>query len=339
MEIYQYIINSKKPYLIAEVADAHYGSVDRAKEMVDLALASGADAVKFQHHLPDEEMLKVVPQSKNMQEPLYDFLIKNALNIDQHVDIFNYCLNKGIQYLCTPFSLAAALELESNLNLPLYKIGSGELTDLPTLEKIATFGKPIILSTGMSLEYEIKESYDYLIERKVKLILMNCTSAYPPNISDLNLGYIKIMQEKFPKALIGHSDHTNEIFSSIVAMAYGAKVIEKHVTIDEQLLGPDSDVSITFSQFRQLSEASKIIERSISTEKILHESEKEIQKWARRSLVYLSEFKKGHVIQSGDIWGKRPGTGIPSKKYWDYLGRVLKTDVKKNTLVSDEDLL
>lgn len=337
MDFFERISASNDPYIIAEAADAHYGSMDRAISMVDLALDARVDAIKFQHHIPEEEMLRDIPKSKNMIEPLYDFLVKNALSISQHQEIFSYCQENDIEYLCTPFSLAAAIELEEKIGLPAYKIGSGELTDLPTLEKIATFGKPMIVSTGMSLESEIKNTYDFLISRHVKLILMNCTSAYPPKYSDLNLGYIKNMKDIFPEAIIGHSDHTNGIHSSIIAMAFGAKVIEKHITVDEGLQGPDSSVSITQLQLKELVSISKHINEAIQANKKINESEIEIIAWARRSLVYLNSFKKDHVIKPTDIWGKRPGTGVPSSNYWNFVGKKLTKDVSKNSLLSFED--
>jgi N-acetylneuraminate synthase len=283
-------------------------------------------------------MLPDIPISQNMKEPLYEFLKRNALSLDQHKVIFKYCEAKGIQYLCTPFSLQAAIELEQSFSLPVYKIGSGEMTDLPTLEGISKFGKPMIVSTGMSEVHEIQKTYDFLIERNTELILMNCTSAYPPSYTDLHLGFIPIMQRLFPKAIIGHSDHTNEIYSSIGAIALGAKIVEKHVTIDTNLKGPDADVSLNFSQLTTLIEVSKKISSALSSEKFIHESEREIIAWARRSLVYKLDLPSGHILTSADIWGKRPGTGVPSSNYWALIGRKLNRDVSQNTLLALEDL-
>jgi N-acetylneuraminate synthase len=307
-------------------------------QMVDASAAAGADAIKFQHHLPDEEMLPSIPTSQNMKEPLYEFLKRNALTLSQHIVLFDYCKSKGIQYLCTPFSLQAAIELEENFDLPVYKIGSGEMTDLPTLERVSRFGKPMIVSTGMSEVHEIQRTYEFLIERNVELILMNCTSAYPPSYADLHLGFIPVMEQLFPKAIIGHSDHTNEIYSSIVAIAFGAKLIEKHVTIDNNLEGPDAEVSLTFPQLATLIEVSRKISGALSSEKFIHESEREIIAWARRSIVYKSDFSSGHVLTESDIWGKRPGTGVPSSNYWSLIGRKLKRDVAYNTLLTMADL-
>jgi len=338
MNFYQQLINSSTPYIIAEGADAHYGSMERAKTMIDKAKLAGASAIKFQHHLPDEEMLPDVPMSGNMKEPLYDFLKRNALSISQHVELYEYSKEIDIQYLCTPFSWKAAQELEEALNLPAYKIGSGEMTDLPTLEKIAGLGKPMIVSTGMAAVEEIDRTYNFLIDLGVQLVLMNCTSAYPPVYSDLHLGFIKEMLSRYPKAIIGHSDHTDDIYSSIVAVGMGAKLLEKHVTADEDLAGPDATVSLTFGKLAELVRVSKLISTAMSDKKFIHENEVEIVEWARRSLVTSKELKKGHILVADDVWGKRPGTGIPSANYWRVIGKTIIRDLPKNVLLRPEDL-
>ena len=327
----------KSPYIIAEVAESHYGDLNRAFEMIDASSKAGASAVKFQHHIPEAEMLRNSPSSSNMREPLYDFLSRTALTIDQHLQLRQHCDQKNIDYLCTPFSLVAANELEHVVKPVAYKIGSGELTDLPTLLEIAKFGKPMIVSTGMSEVSEITETYDALKKVVVELALTNCTSAYPPQIGDINLGFIPVMKSIYPEAVIGHSDHSPSIYTSLGAVALGAMIIEKHVTIDPQLEGPDQEVSITFNELADLVQGAHLIHQSLSSEKQLLKSEKEIQQWARRSLVYTGNFPAGHVLQAQDIWGKRPGTGIPSKEYWNYIGKTLKTEVTFNTLASRED--
>ena len=338
MNFYHQLMESNRPYIIAEGADAHYGSINRAKKMIERAKTSGVDAIKFQHHLPDEEMLPDVPMSGNMQEPLYDFLKRNALSIEQHVELFEFASSLEIQYLCTPFSWKAAQELEAALDLPAYKIGSGEMTDLPTLKKIAGLGKPMIVSTGMSQVHEIDRTYEFLTGLGVQLVLMNCTSAYPPVYSELHLGFINVMQARYPNAIIGHSDHTNEIYSSIVAVGLGAKVIEKHVTIDEELPGPDATVSLNFDDLTELVRVSGLISTATSSEKYIHENEIEIVEWARRSIVSTKTLKRGHVITENDIWGKRPGTGIPSHYFWDLLGKKISKEVPENTLLQPQDV-
>ena len=330
-------VDMSNVYVIAEVAESHYGDFERAINMIEKAHVAGASAVKFQHHIPSEEMLRDVPLSSNMREPLYDFLERTAFGIKGHVRLKKYCDEIGIDYLCTPFSLRAAQELEEHVNPTAYKIGSGELTDLPTLAEIAKFGKPMIVSTGMSEIVEIDETYNFLIGEVPELILLNCTSAYPPSEKDINLGFIPKMIERYPAAVIGHSDHTPGIYTALGAVAMGARVLEKHITIDHELQGPDEDVSISYDDLASLVEGAKIISNSLGSQKMLLNSEREIQAWARRSLVYTRDLKAGSILTEHDIWGKRPGTGVPSKYYWEFLGKTLKTDVVRNSLLSKED--
>ena len=167
--------NSKKVQIIAEACDNHMGSLDTAFEMCRSAKLAGADFIKFQHHLADEEMLAETPMSDNFDEPLYDFLKKNALSLDDHVRLKKFCEEIEINYLCTPFSAKAAEEL-AGIGVNMFKIGSGELRDLPTLKKIAKIGLPMILSTGMSTLEEIKDTAKFLNDQEVEFSFLNCVS-------------------------------------------------------------------------------------------------------------------------------------------------------------------
>jgi sialic acid synthase SpsE len=320
-------------YIIAEAGDNHMGSLTTAKEMARLAKLAGADAVKFQHHLPDEEMLPEVPMSNNMKEPLYDFLKRSALHISDHISLQKYCLEIGIQYLCTPFSLAAAIELREASILDAIKIGSGEMTDIPSLIKMAQFNVPMIISTGMCTIKEIHETYDALIECNVNLALMNCVSEYPPIYDDINLGVIGVMKNMFPKAVIGQSDHTPTNYTCFGAVTLGAKIIEKHVIINKLTPGPDQSVSLDFHDFSDLVKGVRILEAASGSEKKLHNNERTIREWAFRSIVSTCDIKKGEVISESHIWSKRPGTGIPSKHMSEIIGKVAAEDIPKNTLL------
>lgn len=324
-------------YFIAEGADAHYGDLNRAKSMIDAAKRSGADAIKFQHHIPEEEMLRETPMSSNMTEPLYDFLVRNALTIAQHVELAQYSESVGIQYLCTPFSLAAAKELEENINLPAYKIGSGELLDHPTIREIAKFNKCMIISTGMSTPKEIDTTYQILKNHSAGLVMMNCTSAYPPRYEDIHLKFIEEMKERYPNAVLGFSDHSPGTETVIASFTLGAKVIEKHVTLSHDLAGPDATVSIDFETLRNLIASLKNLSIAFRSKKEIHPSEVEIRHWAHRSIVYLKDLKAGEQIGASDIWGKRPGYGVPSFRLEEFIGRKLLTNVNKNTLLSEKD--
>jgi N-acetylneuraminate synthase len=323
-------------YIIAEGCDNHMGNMDVAKEMCRQANLAGADCIKFQHHLPDEEMLKDVPMSSNFDIPLYDFLKLHALTLDQHIELMAYCKEIGIQYLCTPFSLKAAYEL-NEIGVDAFKIGSGEMTDIPSLLKIAELGKPMIISTGMSTLDEIQRTYDALVPMGVPIAFTNCLSEYPPKYEDVNLNVIKKMKERFPLATIGHSDHTPDLYTCYAAVALGATMIEKHVILSKQTPGPDQSVSIDFHDLYCLCDGIHKVEKALGDEKVVHENEKAIREWAFRSIVTKCKINKGETIESSMIWSKRPGTGIPSHKMNDVIGKKAIHDIDENVLLKYED--
>lgn len=326
-----------KCFVIAEGCDNHMGDLQVAKEMALQAKLAGADCIKFQHHLPDEEMLKDVPISSNFDIPLYDFLKLHALTLEQHIELKQYCDQIGILYLCTPFSYKAACELEEAGIAYAFKIGSGEMTDIPSLKRIAAFGKPIIISTGMCTFDEIDRTYRALKDCGAPLAFTNCLSEYPPVYEDVNLGVIKRMKEKYPDVVIGHSDHTPDLYTCYAAVAFGAKIIEKHVILSKMTPGPDQTVSIDFHDLHALVDGVRKVELALGDEKKVREKEVQIRAWAFRSIVSVKSIKKGDTITQDMIWSKRPGTGIPSYRMDEVIGKVAKHDIKQNVLLSFED--
>lgn len=322
-------------YVVAEAADTHMGSLASAMEIASAVKATGADAVKFQHHIVDEEMLRDVPRSSNMAEPLDVFLDRVALTIAEHETLAHHCHRIGITYLCTPFSWTAAEELaRSTINLPAYKIGSGELTDLPYLQKVARLGKPMIVSTGMSDWAEVDLTYRTLTDAGVALCLTHCTSEYPPVYADINLAVIPLLKERYPRAVVGHSDHTRTIYTALGAVALGARLIEKHVTPDPDMPGPDQEVSLSFAEFSDLVEGIRAVEAAMGAEKMVHPREAEIRAWATRSLVTTRAFRAGEAVTTDGLWSKRPGTGIPSSRLEEVVGKRLRRDVPANHLLA-----
>lgn len=323
-------------FIIAEACDNHLGDMDTAKEMARQARLAGADAVKYQHHLPDEEMLKDgVPMSDNFNMPLYEFLQLYALTLEQHRELKEYCDEIGILYMCTPFSKKAALEI--NDLVPAFKIGSGELTDIPTLKVIAKLGKPMILSTGMSLIKEIDETVEALTPITDQFALMNCTSEYPPKYEDLNLGVIQELLERYDVP-IGHSDHSPDIYSCFGAVSMGAKLIEKHLILDKKQPGPDQSVSIEPYELSQLVDGIRKIEAAMGREKKINEREKPIRTWARRSIVTLDSIPQGTILTEDLIWTKRPGTGVEAKHLDKFVGKKTARDLEKDYLIQWEDI-
>lgn len=324
-------------FVIAEACDNHLGNMETAREMIRQAKAAGADAIKFQHHLPDEEMLREgVPMSANFNMPLFEFLQKYALTLEEHRELMAYCRQMGIIYLCTPFSRKAAEELHAS-GVGAFKIGSGELTDLPTLRVIARFGKPMILSTGMAEWSEIDETISTLRPINSQLILMNCVSEYPAKHSDLNLRVIGALAERYDLT-VGHSDHTPDIYSSIAAVALGAKLIEKHIILDRRQPGPDQSVSIEPYELYEMVKGIRRVEEACGTQKHVHALEKPIRQWAHRSVVSLRPIPRGTRITEEMVWTKRPGTGIPAKLLDQVVARSAAMDIPADHLIRWEEL-
>jgi N-acetylneuraminate synthase len=324
-------------FVIAEACDNHLGDLGRAKEMARLARLAGADAVKFQHHLPDEEMLPDVPISGNFDEPLYEFLQKYALRLDDHAQLMRYCGELGIVYMCTPFSFRAAVEL-AELGIESFKIGSGELSDIPSLVRIAELGRPMLVSTGMATLEEIDATVEALRGAGVPFALMNCVSEYPPVYEDMNLGVIGVLRERYSDLVIGHSDHTPDLYTSFAAVALGACAVEKHIILDKRQPGPDQAVSIDMRDLHDLVDGIRKVEVSLGSEKTVHGRERDIREWAHRSVVTLRPLAAGAVVGEQDVWTKRPGTGIPSAELPNVLGRRLRRDVPADALLAWDDL-
>jgi len=332
------MFTGKKTIIIAEACENHFGSIKKAKKMIINEKKSGADFIKFQHHIPEEEILKNVPKSNNFKLPLFKFLKKNSLSINQHYELFDFCKKVKIKYLCTPFSLKAAQEL-SKMGVDYFKIGSGEFTDIPFIESLIKLKKPTIFSTGMSNLNEIDMMYNFLKKKNFKkFCFLNFTSEYPPNYKDLNLGFIRFLKNKYKDIIIGHSDHTDEIYSSIAAVSMGARIIEKHVYLDKNY-GPDRNVSINFKKFSELVKSIRLIERSLGEKKKIYQEEKPIFKWARRSLITIKDIYKNEKLTRKNLFSKRPALGIASYKYYEYLGKKTNKFLKKNTLLKNSDII
>ena len=267
-----------KPFIICELGINHSGSLKIAKKMVDQAFKNGAEAIKNQSHILDKEMVpaskKVIPA--NASKSIYSVIKENMMSFEDEIKLKKYVEKKKMIYLSTPFSLEAAVKL-NKLGIQAFKIGSGECNNLPLLEKIADFKKPIILSTGMNNLKSIERSVKILKKKRTKFILLHCKSEYPANIRGLKLDFITELKKKFPKQLIGYSDHSIGIIPSISAMAKGACVIEKHFTDSKSRKGPDIICSMDPEELSQLVESSKIIFNSNGKEKLSLHSKKKLQ--------------------------------------------------------------
>jgi len=319
--------------IIAEAACEHLGSLEVSKRMVDAAKGAGADVIKFQLHVPEE----MIPGSIQFWGGSMDeVLTKYNLDVAAQAELLKYCQEVGIQYLCTPFSARAA-DLLDEIGVAAFKTGSGELTNIPMLRHIARKGKPMIVSTGMATIEEIEETVSTLKQEGAKFILMHCTSAYPPRYEQINLQFIPHLKERFG-VLVGHSDHTPDIWTALGAVALGARVIEKHFTLDRALKGPDHHISLEPQEFRTMVNAIRKLEAALGSEKKVHPDEEPVRKWAHHSVVSLCDIPAGSVITPEMVGVKRPGWGIPAKHLEEFYGRVAKRDIPANSLLRWEDV-
>ncbi len=329
-------VHAKSPVaIVAEVACEHQGDLLMAKKLAKLALESGADIVKFQLHLPLHEM---IPGSISFWAgKMDDILNKVNLTVEAHIDLMDYCEKIGIQYLCTPFCSEAAKKLK-DIGVPAFKIGSGELTNLPMIEEVVSYGLPIILSTGMATVDEIDITVSLLKQYDANFMLAHCTSVYPPKMYQINLGLIPFLANRY-KVLIGHSDHTPNGLTAIGAVSVGAKLIEKHFTIDRSFGGPDAHVSLEPKEFSQMVKDIRNIEPALGDKKMIYPEEMKVRSWAHHSIVTLSKIEKGEKLTSFNLGVKRPGTGIPARHYRKLIGRKATRDLPVNTLIDWKDIL
>ena len=326
------IIGKKyKPYIIVEACVNHQGNFKIAKKMIYFSKKVGADAIKFQHHILEEEMLKIVPRSKNFKISLWDVIKKTNFTLDEHKKLKIICEKIGIEYLCTPFSIKAADELDT-LGIKAFKTGSGELTNHPLIEHLAKKKKPIILSTGMSEPDEIEETVKILKKHKAKFMIMHCISAYPSPYEIMNLDYLKKLEEKY-NVPVGLSDHTPTFYTSLGAVSLGASSIEKHFTFNKNLSGPDHKSSIDAKELKYLIEGANANFLARGSIKKIFPQEKQIVNWARESVVSIKKIIKGEVLTLKNISVKRPSpkkNEIPSKFYKNVLNLKSKTSIQKD---------
>jgi N-acetylneuraminate synthase len=342
----KFIIGESSPtFITAEISDGHLGDLDHAKKLADAAKASGANALKFQMHFPEEEMTAGV---KMWAGDLQDILKKVWFSPEKHAAMKEYCESIGLKYLCTPFS-PKAVDVLNEMGVEAFKTGSGEVCNLPFHRKIAKIsaktGKPVFVSTGMCALDELAETVSVYKEEGGHFLLMNCTSEYPiKDYSHARLGLIPKLREKFG-VLVGQSDHTTDGYTSFAAVALGAKVIEKHFTLDRAGKFPDDAFSLEPAMLKELVDGIRKIDQALKiSEKTLTEEEKEIRSWAFHSVVSNQDLKKGETITLENARPARPGWGIPAKyldqKYSkELIGRKLKKDIAKNQIIKWEDLI
>ncbi len=322
--------------VIAEAGINHNGDAGLAAELVDRAAEAGADAIKFQTHFPEHEMLRGGETAAYVGESLFDLLTRTALSREAHYELAARAARRGIMFLSTPFSREAADFLET-LGVPAFKCGSGELTNLPLLQHIARKGRPMLVSTGMSTADEIDASVRVLEAAGAQYALMHCTSTYPTPFPHVQLGCIEWLRDKYGVP-VGFSDHTLGNVMALAAVASGANIFEKHFTSSRSLPGPDQEGSMEPGELAELVRGIRAIEQARGATKMIQPGEQEVRDMAHHSVVSIRNIAAGATIAADDVWTKRPGTGIPARQLVDVIGRTAKRAIPKDRLIAWDQL-
>jgi sialic acid synthase SpsE/sugar phosphate isomerase/epimerase len=333
-------IGAERAYIIAEIGNNHNGSFSRAIEMIDLAHEMGVDCVKFQmRHL--EKVYRARTLSRDGEdlgtEYILDLLERFELTVQEHRNLFEYCKQRGITYLCTPWDATSVDVLES-FGVQAFKVASADLTNMPLLDRLSNTKKPLILSTGMSLPDEVEMTISFLNQREVKFALLHCNSTYPAPLHDINLRWMNQLRKVHP--LVGYSGHERGINVSLAAAAMGACIIERHFTLDRNMEGPDHAASLTKVEFKSMIDGIREIESALGDGLVRKLSQGEMvnRENLGKSLVAATTLEKGLILGPEHIKVRSPGQGLSPQNYEKLLGRTLHHDMREEDFFYPSDL-
>jgi len=329
------------PLVIVEIGINHEGSLETAYKMVDAASKSGAEVIKHQTHVVEDEMSheakKVIPGNASVS--IYEIMERCALNEEDETKLKEYVESKGMIFTSTPFSRAAADRLE-RMGVTSYKIGSGECNNYPLIEHIAAFGKPMIVSTGMNDITSVRKTVEILEHYKVPYALLHTTNLYPTPSHLVRLGAMQELQKEFPNAIIGLSDHTTSNLACFAATALGASVLERHFTDTMERPGPDIINSMDPIALKELIIGSEEITKMRGGKKEAAKEEQVTIDFAFATVVTIKPIKAGETFTKENLWVKRPGTGaIRAEGYNAILGKKATKDIPDDTHLEQEDIL
>ena len=328
-----------KPLVIAEIGINHNGDLNLAKHLVDEACSQGVEIIKHQTHVIDDEMTgeskKVIPGNSNIS--IYDIMSECALSEDDEIELKNYVESKGTIFISTPFSRAAANRLE-RMGVSAYKIGSGECNNYPLIEHVASFGKPMIVSTGMNTIESVKKTVKILEDNNIQYALLHTTNLYPTPFHLVRLGAMVELKDNFPNAVIGLSDHTTNNNACLAATALGASILERHFIDMKDREGPDILNSMDTKELGELIRDSEEIFKMRGGSKSEIIEEQVTMDFAFATVVSIKDISKGEKLSEDNIWVKRPGTGnIKAEHYKTLLGKVAIKDIKDDRHLTWED--
>lgn len=329
------------PFVIAEIGINHEGSMAKAKRMIRDAAKAGAECVKFQAHVIEDEMIslakRIVPG--HATESIWEIMERCAFSEREDRELKRYTERLGLLYLSTPFSRAGAERLH-RMGVAAYKIGSGECNNYPLVEHIARFGKPVILSTGMNDINSVRKSVAILERYRTPYALLHCTSIYPTPYEKVRLGALQDLARAFPKAVRGLSDHSLGNYTAFAAVPLGASILEKHFTSDKRWPGPDIAISIDPNELGELIAGSRAVHAALGGTKAILKEEKDIINFAYACVVTTKAIPKGDAFTRDNLWVKRPGTGeFKAREYERILGRKAKRALAADMQLRGRDIV
>ncbi|MFD3157508.1 N-acetylneuraminate synthase [Haloimpatiens sp. FM7330] len=335
-------MSNSSVYIIAEIGVNHNGNIETAKKLIDKAKEAGVDAVKFQSFTSENEKIRNAPLAEYQKEntnykDAFEMSKKLELSIEEHIKLKKYCDKKKITFLSTGFD-KDNVDLLDNLGVELFKIPSGEINNFPLIKHIALKNKPIIVSTGMANLAEIDECITYIRNyNNKKLTILHCVSLYPCNFDKLNLKFLATLNRIYDDCIIGFSDHSIGEEASIASIALGARVIEKHITLDKTMEGPDHKASMDCEELKHFVASIRNIEKALGSNlKKISEEEMRVREVSRKSIVVEKNIKEGERFTIENLSIKKPGNGIPSKYLKNIINRVATTNLKKDTILTLE---
>lgn len=332
----------KKVFIIAEIAQAHEGSLGIAHSYIDILAECGVDAVKFQTHIAEAESSEFESfrvKFSYEDETRFDYWKRMEFSKEQWQGLKEHCDNKGIEFISSPFS-CAAVDLLEQIGVKRYKIGSGEMTNFLMLNKIANTGKPIILSSGMSDYKDLEECIEFLKPFGNEISLLQCTTAYPTKSEQWGLSEISELKSRF-NIPVGYSDHSSDITAGIAAVSLGAEILEFHVTFHKGMFGPDAKASLTIEETKQLVQSVKSLEIAFNSENSKSDMSdfSELKNLFGKSLSVNKNLLKGHIISIEDLESKKPGDkGIAARDFLSVMNKKVVRDIKKWEFLSYSDL-
>lgn len=330
-------------FLIAEIGQAHDGSLGILHSYIDALSKTGVDAIKFQTHIAEAESSQFEPFRTNfsrVDKTRFDYWKRMSFTQHQWKEIKAHCGDVGLEFMSSPFSVAA-VELLEEIGMNRYKVGSGEIANFLMLDHIAKTKKPIILSSGMSSMDELDETVQFLKPYGNDISILQCTTAYPAPAEKWGLNVIGELKEKYSEQVIGYSDHSGTIYSGLAAVAMGAEVLEFHAVFDKKMFGPDASSSLTIGEIEQLVKGVRQIDiaKQNPVDKTNNAEFKELKSMFGKTLAVNTELAAGQVIKLSDLESKKPsGKGLPAKDYKEVVGKRLKNAKSKYDFLTKEDL-